>query len=866
MAPDVKKTSMKITLLALCVLICQPVTALVYQQQQKKVTLSLAGISMEEALAILSIRFGVQFSYSDDVVPLQTIINLAIHDEPLDSALVKLTKPYRLSYRKVRNNRIVLQKTTVALTQIIRGTVKDQVTNAPIRGASVILKDVVPLTGTTTDDQGRFRIDPTPVGRTSLVVSSIGYNPTVISGVLLATGKELVLNVHLSESIVPMTEVVITALKNEGIPGDGVALTSSRSFSVEDTRRYAGSLGDPARMASAFAGVTIGSDDTNALVVRGNSPRGVLWRVDGIEVPNPNHFATEGASHGVVSIVSPNVIGNSDFLTGAFPAQYGNALSAVFDIHLRNGNNERREHAIQTGLLGLEVSTEGPTSRNHKSSYLANYRYSTLSVLDKLGVGLNKAGEYKDYQDLSFKLHCPTRAGTFSLFGIGGKSKSNLSDTTLFDNNASDVGIAGLTYSHRVNSKTLLNGSLSYAASRIMKISEAHRTGDNVLALTEDYSKSYTRFSLSARRRITQGFFAEGGVTLSRLDYNFYLKDVDPGNPNYQVIINFQEHDHTTIAQGFLYARQYFSPRLFGFYGLHFMHFAFTHDRSLEPRLGLKWEITDEKYLSFAFGKHSRIENLQYYLARDHQPGGSEVQFNKRLGFTRSNHAVVSYTQRLPASHQFKAEVYHQQLFNAPVQTDPASYYASINEDTGFITDSLTNEGRGKNYGLEISLERSFTDNVYYLINGSVFQSTFSLHRQPDRSTAYNGNYSLHMLLGKEFVTNNQRGRFGINLKVTQAGGRRYVPIDLEQSTLEKRQIYDWESAFERQLPDYFRTDFQLSYKLNWYGCSMEWRVDIQNITNQRNPAYYYFDVETESIRLKKQIGILPLISYRLEF
>jgi hypothetical protein len=868
MAWDAKRIEMKIALLMLCLLMALVTSAQIHNRSEKKVTILPTNISLEEALTILSISYGVQFSYSDDVVPTQTLINLTIQNENLDSALEKLLNPYGITYKITNNNRIVLRNNRRALTQTIRGTVTDYVTSAPIPGAAVILPGTEPLTGTTTDEHGRFKIDRVPTGRTSLAVSSIGYHPRTMNGVLLGTGKELVLDIQLSESVTPMREVVITALKNDGIPGDGVAITSSRSFSVEDTKRYAGSMGDPARMASAFAGVTGGSDENNALVVRGNSPRGVLWRVEGIEVPNPNHFAAEGASSGVVSVLSPNMIETSDFLTGAFPAQYGNALSAVFDIHLRNGNNEKREHSVQTGLLGLEASTEGPFNHRHQASYLVNYRYSTLSVLDKLGFSLNEAGQYKDYQDMSFKLNCPTQAGTFSLFGIGGKSRSNRTDKTLFDNNLSNVGVIGLTYKHRVNSKTFVNSSVSYSGTLISKYREVRGLDAGLLALEESYSKSYTRVSLSARRKITNRIFAEGGVTMSRLDYNFFLRSLDPGNPVYQVILNFgqKDRDHTNITQAFLYARQYFSSRLFGYYGFHFMHFALTHDRSFEPRLGLRWQFTPQKSFSVAYGKHSRIENLQYYLARDHQPGGNEVQINKDLGFTRANHIVLSYELAPSSAHRLKIETYYEQLYNAPVQTDPTSLYASINEDSGFITDSLINKGNGKNYGVEVSFEKSFSNNLYYLMNGSLFESTFTSGNQPEKNTAYNGNYSFHLLAGKEFETGNKRGRFGINLKVSQAGGRRYVPINLEKSIQEKRQIQNWDAAFDKQLPDYFRTDFQFVYRVNRHRYSSEWRLDIQNITNHRNAAYYYYDALTESIGLKKQIGFIPLLSYRIEF
>jgi hypothetical protein len=683
---------------------------------------------------------------------------------------------------------------------------------------------------------------------------------------LLASGKELVLDIALTESVVAMSEVVVNALKNDGIPGQGLAVTSSRTFSVEESKRYAGSMGDPARMASAFAGVTSGADDNNALIVRGNSPRGILWRIDGIEIPNPNHFTTEGASHGIVSILSPNVIANSDFLTGAFPAQYGNALSGIFDITLRSGNSHKREYAVQTGLLGVEASAEGPFSKKYAGSYLVNYRYSTLSILDKFKFDVNQAGQYKDYQDVAFKVLFPSRAGTFSLFGIGGKSESNRTDTTLFDNSGSDVGIVGVTYSKNLNGHTVISSSISLSHTVIASNSELQTEQAGFFALTENYSKSYTRMSLSARRKITNKFYLESGFTLSRLFYDFYLRNTDTENPTYEVIVNFRERGKSGIAQAFVYAKQYLSPRLFAFYGFHYLGFELSRDHSLEPRMGVKCQLTERQSLSIGVGKHSRIENLQYYLARDHQSGGNEVQINKDLGFTRSNQFVLSYNHQIGHDHHFKTEVYYQRLYNAPVQNGPGTFYTAINEDTGFITDTLTNNGNGKNYGIELSIEKPFSREYYYLLNGAVFESLFSAHGQPFRNTSYNGNYSVHALVGREMKALRERGRIGVNLKVTYSGGRRYIPIDLEKSKDVNNTVYDWENAFHPKMPDYFRTDFQLVYRHNHSRYSSEWRLDIQNVTNHRNPSHHYFDPATETVRLKKQIGILPLISYRIEF
>jgi hypothetical protein len=831
----------------------------------KKVTIELANISLEKALTILSLSYGVEFSYSDDVVPTQKIVNLSIQDEDIITTLEKLLVPLNLGY-KVSNNRILLKKASFVLTQTIRGKITDEVTHASIPGASILVQLGESQLGASSDTTGKFKLTDIPVGRVSIVVSCIGYDTRTVNNILLGTGKELVIDVPLKESITAMNEVVITAHKNETIPGDGVALTSSKSFSVEDTKRYAGSMGDPARMVTAFAGVTASNDESNALVVRGNSPRGMLWRIEGIEVPNPNHFTSEGASGGVVSILSPNMIERSDFLTGAFPAQYGNALSGVFDINLRAGNNQKREYSLQAGLLGMEASAEGPISKARSSSYLVNYRYSTLSILDKLNFDLNDVGQYKNYQDVGFKIYHPTsKSGSFSLFGIGGRSRSNKALDNLFDRSNSDLGVIGLTYKKKIGDTGYLETALSMSASDIGKDSEISEP-NALVQVEERYTKSYTRASVLLKKRLSPRYVLEGGITHSLLDFDFYLRNRDPGNTPYQVIVNFSERGSTSITQGFLFARQYFSPSLFGFYGVHFLNFALTTDRSIEPRVGLRWQPSEKAAWNVAFGKHSKIENLQYYLSRDHQTGGNEVQINKNLSFTRANHFVIGYEQTFFLHHKAKAELYYQRLYNAPALQNDGLLYSSINEDTGFITDTLVNTGSGKNYGIELSLERSFTGNFYYLMNASFYESKFSVDGKAERNTSYNGNHTLHFLVGKEFASQNGKHRFGINLKVTSAGGRPYVPIDLEKSKEQGSAVYFWDQAFEKKLPDHFRSDIQLLYKKNSPRHSIEWRLDAQNFTDRRNAAYYYFDNRDSVVKLKKTIGFLPMLSCRIDF
>ena len=245
------------------------------------------------------------------------------------------------------------------LTQTIRGNVLDKENQKSLIGAEVVVLTTEPIMGNTTDLDGYFRIEKMPVGRHILQVNYLGYEPITIPNLLVTSGKEIVLNLELLESAVQLEVAVVVAKHDKTGTLNEMATVSARSFSVEETARYAGSFYDPARMATNYAGVAVGASDdlTNEIVVRGNSPRGVMWRLEGVEIPNPNHFSAMGNSGGGISMLSSSTLANSDFYTGAFPVEFGNALSGVFDLNLRKGNNEKREYAF---MLGVEVAEEGP--------------------------------------------------------------------------------------------------------------------------------------------------------------------------------------------------------------------------------------------------------------------------------------------------------------------------------------------------------------------------------------------------------------------------------------------------------------------------------------------------------------------------
>jgi hypothetical protein len=296
--------------------------------------------------------------------------------------------------------------------QTVRGVVVDAFTGNPIIGATVMVLDNHPVIGCSTDKNGEFTLKNVSTGRCSFIASIIGYNPQTLSNLMIISGKETVLNIKLEEKVTHLGDVVVKASYSKERPLNDMALISARSFSVEETERFAGSLGDPARMVSNYAGVMAGNDSRNDIIIRGNSPMGLLWRIEGVEVPNPNHFGAQGTTGGPVSMLNSNLLSNSDFMTGAFPTGYGNALSGVFDINLRSGNKEKYEFTGQVGFNGFEAAAEGPIPLGKnapKGSFIIDYRYSTLELVSKLGFNVGTGTAIPQYNDLSLIVDVPSK-------------------------------------------------------------------------------------------------------------------------------------------------------------------------------------------------------------------------------------------------------------------------------------------------------------------------------------------------------------------------------------------------------------------------------------------------------------------------
>ncbi len=760
---------------------------------------------------------------------------------------------------------------------VVRGRVIDKESKQPLIGVNVMVLNSSPVVGAATDEDGNFAIQSVNVGRNTIRFSYVGYEDAVINEVLVNSGKETILNVELQERVNSLDEVVVTQLRDKAKANNEFATVSARSFSAEEMSRYAGTLNDPARMAQSFAGVMTSNDENNQIVVRGNSPRGLLWRMEGVEIPNPNHFAgSEGATGGGVSMLSSNMLTNTDFYSGAFAAEYGNALSGVFDLNLRKGNANKREFAIQLGVLGAEVALEGGFGKKYKGSYLVNYRYSTLELFALMGFDIGGNVSPK-YQDLSFNFYFPTKkAGSFTVFGLGGlsglgeKAKrdtvawNSFSDKTDY-NQKQWMGVAGITHLYLLpDSKTYIKSVLSYSYTNNSSISDTLDGDFKPFNISQDLFiyKTWRAHVLLHTKLNTKNAVRVGGL--------FNYTNYKLSSELYSFLANSRltyvnNEGNTWTAQAYMQWRHRFSDRFQINTGVHFTFPEINNKFYVEPRIGAEYKITEAQTLSFGSGLHSRVDAVSTYVSYQNANG---VLQNRNLDFSRAFHFVTGYSLSFFKDFRFKAEAYVQYLFNVPVGIDSLHRrYSIMNYNEGFVQFPLQGKGQGINYGLELTVEKFFSKQYFFVFTTSLFDSRYKTTEKVWRSTAYNVNYVMNALGGKEFTVGKKKNNIiGINTRIIWRGGQRYTPVDLEKSITENQTVTRDEEAFSEKLPDYFRVDFGASFRRNKKKYSWIFSFDAQNIINRQNVAGEVYDVSKKMIVTKRNLGIVPVFSWKAQF
>jgi hypothetical protein len=774
-------------------------------------------------------------------------------------------------------------------TQTIRGKIVDKETKAALPGVVTLYRDSVLVTGASADVEGNYKMENIAVGRYTLCIQYIGYLPVSIPNVIVNSGKENIITIEMEQLVAQTEEVVIEGSNREGTVND-FGTGSGRQFSVEETNRYAGSRGDPARMASNFAGVQGADDSRNDIVVRGNSPSGVLWRLEGVDIPNPNHFAIEGTTGGPVSILNNKVLSNSDFFTGAFPAEYGNGIAAAFDLRMRNGNNEKFEFTGQFGFLGTEISAEGPLNKTKGSSFLISYRYSTLKLFDALNFPIG-TGAVPNYQDGAFKLNFPTKkGGNLSFFGIGGVSSINIivSDYTEYSDELYGVdnrdqyfktgmGVTGMVYMKPVNEKTffrmVIAGSSRYSAARHELVwRDTAFTLDSItpkMGYRNTESKISANFSVTRKINVKTSF--KIGMT-NDLFINDLIDSIHSEVTNR--FYNRQDYHGTAyLIQPYIQFKYKPNDRMTINYGVHSQYFSQSKSFAVEPRVGAKWNITEKQSVNIGFGMHS--QTLPAYIYYTHLPDSAApyVLHNKEVDFIRSMHGILGYDLLVRKNLHIKVETYYQYLYNVPVEKKSSSF-SVLNQGSGFsrfFPDTLVNEGTGYNMGVEITIEKYFSKKFFFMATASVFDAKYKGSDGILRNSDFNTHYSVNVLGAREFkLTEKQTLEAG--LKLTMAGKRYYTPVDTAQSRIENDEVFvDSLRNTKTFSTSYMRLDARIVWKLNTKNLTHEIGLDLVNVLNRKNILGLTYSPnpihpETDPVVEQYQLGFLPLFYYKLDF
>jgi hypothetical protein len=751
------------------------------------------------------------------------------------------------------------------LKQVVNGTVLDGFSN-PLVGATVQLVNSDSTFLSISTEGGRFNFLVNP-GRYQLMVTFTGFSPSD-EEVLVIAGKINQLTIILREAPIQLNDIEI------GVPMDA-GLQGGYSISIEKTMRVPANFFDPVRMATSLPGVVGTNDQSNTISIKGYSPNALLWRLQGLDIVNPNHLANAGtlsdkpvANGGGVSILSSQVLDKTNFYSGSLPIAYGNALSGAMDMSLRPGNKVKREHTVQASLIGIDLATEGPMGKitgdeGAKSSYLINYRYSTVGLLSLAGI--NFGDEKINFQDLTFNLDFDQEKGKhLSVFGFGGLSSNQFNrkdsidwetekDRYNIDFNGKVFGIGMSSIVHS-NSKSNWKMGLAVSGQQQDRQSESADVNSiNNYIDREGYRNERTLISgtINYNQRLATQIWANAGLIATSFQQQLEVATLSKTNG-----IN-QYPNLTGSVDGVLwqpYVNASWKTKIAEITGgVRYVYFNYNGSSAIEPRVTVSSQVFNGQLL-LGYGITSQMQQTQTYLSFQ----------NSKLDLTKAHQFTASYHKSFDRNLSFKINTFYHKLFDVPVSAD-ANPFSTLNQMDEFVTDPLTSTGLGRNYGADILLEKKFINQIYFIAGGSWYNSVYSNGSSTYRSTRYNGRFTSSISSGREWSRKKNKA-FGFHTRLLYLGGLRQQQINEFDSFDYGETRYEDRNVYPTELPDYFRLDVRVSWRKNKPNYTRTLSLDIQNLTGQQNTAYYYYDTHLQRLETKYQLGIIPVLVYRVDF
>jgi len=735
-------------------------------------------------------------------------------------------------------------------TGTIKGVVLDQHTLQPVPGANVALLGT-PL-GAIAGDQGQFTINQAPMGVQRLRVSMIGYSERVRPDVIVQARRITSLTVHLEETPLQMAETTVSA---DFFSAAEEKAVSAVNLNYEEIRRSPGSAQDLSRLLQALPSVNMNNDQRNDLIVRGGSPAENLVLIDEIEIPNINHFPTQGASGGPIGLLNVELISEADFSAGGFSAAYGDRLSSVMSIKLREGNRDEFDGQADLGMAGAGFVLEGPLGGSN-ASWLLGARRSYLDlIVDAIGTGA--VPKYSDLQGkLSWDLGPDHKLWVLGLGGfdhIAAEPEDSDENDDRFSADYDQYALgAAWRWLWSARGYAIVSLAQTYARFGV----EEYEGWTPLLLYTNDSQERTLVLRHQGTYHWRPGHTLIWGLGFKGLfsDLGFYAAADTNRLNTYTPEFRLQQEVRTTKASAFLSSEHLLLRRLRATLGLRYDYLAYNEEHDLAPRLNLSWEMDAATSINTSWGLYYQALPLSL-LAQD--------RGNRRLENLRATHYVLGLNRRLTPSTRLTLEAYLKDYAELPSDPDDPTASA-IDAFAGFgspLPGALVGGGEARSRGAELLIQKKLAQSLY-----GTFGYSYSISRYTDllgeeRNRDFDNRHLLSAIVGyRPSPTWEFSGRWSF------AGGRPYTPFDQELSTATGKGIVQRELLNRRRYPSYHRLDLQLDYRRHFRRCNLVTFFSLLNAYNRANIYTYYWDKSENAQDRIDQWRFLPVGGFELEF
>lgn len=739
----------------------------------------------------------------------------------------------------------------------VAGVVTDRTTQQPLAGVTVRV-DGAPASAST-NEQGRFTLAAVPVGTHVLRLTRIGYAPAARADVAVSAGRTTPLTFAMDAVASPLAVVRVAAPVFARAPD---VPTTSYGLSYEEIRRSPGAIGDVSRLVQSLPGVVTANDQRNDIIARGGSPVENLTLVDNVEVPNLNHFAAQNTTGGPISMLNNELVERATFLAGGFPSQFGNRLSSVLDVTLRDGNRDHLEWELDVSFAGAGLIVEGPLAG--RGSWMASARQSYLALVAG-PFGIEAIPSTSDYQlKATYDLSARDRLWLVSL---GGR------DAIDFDVDESDLDNPSLENEDNrgwrtvtgVNWQRLLGdrgyGVLSVAdAYGAFRVDVHDRRLDDQLTYRNRSGEGETTVKYDLTYRADAFGTVKAGASTKTFRNRFAIVRPLGGRNPYSVDstrVNAVDIDRDFTAQ--LHAAYAQLARPLGRHadvtlGARVDRFGSLDATTVSPRAGLVVHLTPTLDLTASYGRYHQQPSLVYQAAHP---------TNGELDPMRADHYVAGLAFIPRSDLKVTVEAFQKDYARYPVSTQYPTLSLANVSDVGLqgLLIPLTSRGAGRARGAELYVQKKLTGSAYGQVGYTYSRTEHAALDGVRRRGGFDAPHVASLIAGYK-----PGAAWELSARFSYASGRPYTPVLLAESVEQNRLIYDLTRVNARRAPAYHRLDARADRRFSLRGTNTTLFLEVQNVYDRENVFRYVWNPKTGALHAQKQISFLPIVGVNVEF